>query len=394
LASHVPGFWEYLSGRGYTVLSGANQVRVMAHVSRWLLSEELGPDELTSERVESFLEARRAEGYTCWLSQRGVAPLLDFLRSEGLAPMPVPEAPVTPMEKLLADYCRYLVDERGLVSSTIDNHERVARLFLGERCRAHHGELALEDLTAREVTDFVVAECPERSVGSAKLLVTGLRSLLRYLHVSATVPGSLASAVPAVAGWRGGGLPRGLPAAQVQQLLGSCDRRRSIGRRDFAILMVLARLGLRAGEVAALALDDIDWRAGEVVVRGKGRRHERLPLPSDVGEAVVGYLSRGRPSSDDRGLFLRARAPHGPISGGAVQGVVVQACGRAGLPRIGSHRLRYSVATDMVRAGGSLAEVGQVLRHRSTSTTAIYAKVDRVVLGDLALPWPSTGGGS
>lgn len=391
LAAHADGFRDELIGRGYTPLSAANQLRVMAHLSRWLANHELNAEDLTVERAEAFLEARRAEGYTCWLSQRGLAPLLGYLRGQGVAPTPIPAVVRTPLEALLADYHIYLVDERGLASATVCHHESVARLFLAERCRenqAHEGELRLEDLTAADVAAFVTAECPRRSVGSAKILVTGLRSLLRFLHVAGRGPGPLASAVPAVAGWRGGSLPRALPVTQVRGLLASCDRRRAVGRRDFAILMLLARLGLRAGEVAALELDDIDWRAGELVVRGKGRRQERLPIPVDVGEAIVGYLRRGRPATVDRALFLRARAPHGPVTVGAVQGVVHNACDRAGLPRVGAHRLRHTAATEMLRAGAALAEVGQVLRHRSLSTTAIYAKVDRAALRSLALPWP------
>lgn len=391
LAPHAPGFWEDLERQGYTPLSAANQLRVMAHLSWWLVSQQRGPEELTIERVDAFLEARRAEGYTCWLSLRGLTPLLDFLRRQDISPMPAPPVASTPAEKLLADYRAYLVAERGLAKTTVYNHERAARLFLDERCRAHHGELRLEHLTAADVAGFVVAECPSRSVGSAKILVTGLRSLLGFLHVEGRVPVPLASAVPAVAGWRGGSLPRALPATQVRRLLTSCDRRRAVGRRDFAILMLLARLGLRAGEVAALELGDMDWRAGEVVVRGKGRRQERLPVPADVGEAIVGYLRRGRPPGTDRSLFLRVRAPHGPLSDGAVKGVVRTAGDRAGLPRVGAHRLRHSAATEMLRAGSSLAEIGQVLRHRSASTTAIYAKVDRDALRGLALRWPGGG---
>jgi site-specific recombinase XerD len=386
LAVHADGFRGELIGRGYTPLSAANQLRVMAHLSRWLANHELSPEDLTVERVEAFLEVRRVEGYTCWLSRRGLAPLLDYLRGQGVVPMPV--VVVTPLEALLADYHAYLVDERGLVRATVRHHESVARLFLAERCRARDGGLRLEDLTAADVAAFVAAECPRRSVGSAKILVTGLRSLLRFLHVAGRGPGPLASAVPAVAGWRGGSLPRALPVTQVRRLLASCDRRRAVGRRDFAILMLLARLGLRAGEVAALELGDIDWRAGELVVRGKGRREERLPIPVDVGEAIVGYLRRGRPRDGERGLFLRARAPHGRLSGGGVNAVVRQGCDRAGLPRFGAHRLRHTAATEMLRAGATLTEIGQVLRHRSLSTTAIYAKVDRVALRGLALPWP------
>ncbi|HSH60101.1 MAG TPA: tyrosine-type recombinase/integrase [Acidimicrobiales bacterium] len=350
LAAHADGFHSELSGRGYTPLSAANQLRVMAHLSRWLADQALSLDELTVERVEAFLAARRVEGYTCWLSQRGLAPLLAYLRGQDVVPAPPPVVPVTPLEALLADYRSYLVKERGLVAATVRNHENVARLFLAERCRVQ-GELGLEDLTAADVARFVVVECPKRSMGSAKVVVTGLRSLLGFLHVSGRVPVALASAVPAVAGWRGASLPRALPAAHVQRLLASCDRRRGVGRRDFAVLMLLARLGLRACEVAALELGDIDWRAGEVMVRGKGRRHELLPLPADVGQAIVGYLCRGRPSGTGHSLFQRVRAPHGPLSDGGVKAVVRNACDRAGLPRVGAHRLRHSAATEMLRAG-------------------------------------------
>lgn len=388
LAAFADGFRVELAGRGYTALSAANQLRVMAHLSRWLSRHELDAEDLNGECVEAFLVARRAEGYTCWLSQRGLAPLLDCLRGQGVAPTTIPAVVPTPLAALLADYHTYLVDERGLAIATIRHHEDVARLFLEQRCRAQQGELRLEGLSAADVVAFVAAECPRRSVGSAKILVTGLRSLLRFLHVTGRAPGPLAEAVPAVAGWRGGSLPRALPSIQVRRLLASCDRRCAVGRRDFAILMLLARLGLRAGEVAALELGDFDWRAGEVIIRGKARRAERLPLPVDVGEAIVGYLRRGRPRGSSPMTFLRARAPFGPLSSGAVQAVVRQACTRVDLPPVGSHRLRHTVATEMLRAGVPLSEIGQVLRHRGLSTTAIYAKVDRNALRGLAMPWP------
>jgi site-specific recombinase XerD len=389
LAAHADGFRDELGRRGYTPLSAANQLRVMAHLSRWLAKRELGPQDLTAQRIEEFLVARRAEGYTCWLSPRGLAPLLEYLRAQGVAPRPIPPVLRTPLDVLLAEYLAYLVDERGLVSATVRHHESVARLFLAERCR--NGELCLDKLTAADVGAFVTAECARRSVGSAKIMVTGLRSLLRFLHLAGRSPGPLAGAVPAVAGWRGASLPQALPVTQVRLLLASCDRHRAVGRRDFAILVLLSRLGLRAGEVAALELGDIDWRSGEMVVRGKARRQERLPLPVDVGEAIIAYLRAGRPRGEERGLFLRARAPYGRLGDGAVRSVVQQACDRAGLDRIGAHRLRHSAATEMLRAGATLAEIGQVLRHRSLSTTAIYAKVDRGVLASLALPWPEVG---
>lgn len=389
LAAYADAFGEQLIAWGYTPLSAANQLRVMAHASRWLACHGLGAERFTPERVDEFLADRRAEGYTCWLSPRGVRPLVGFLRDRGAAPVVPASAPESsPREVLLEEYRCYLAVERALAASTIRRRLDVARIFLDVGCRSGGGSLALGELSAAEVVDFVTARCRDRSVGWAKNLVTDLRSLLRFLHVRGHLVAPLWSAVPAVAGWRGGSLPRVLAAADVGRLLASCDQRRAMGRRDFAVLMLLARLGLRAAEVAALELSDLDWRAGEVVIRGKGRREERLPLPSDVGEAIAGYLRRGRPRSDEPRVFVRVRAPHGPLGGAAVKAVVHMACDRAGLARIGAHRLRHSVATEMLRAGAPLAEVGQVLRHRSPATTAIYAKVDRAALRALALPWP------
>lgn len=387
LAGYAQGFSGELARLGYTDLSAANQLRLMAHLSRWLACQDLAAADLCVEYTTKFLEARRAKGYTARLSSRALVPLLGYLRTLGAAPEPVPPA-TSPVAGLLAEYRMYLFHERGLAEATVISRQRTARLFLDRRFLDHGGELALADLNAQDVTLFVLAECPVRGVGSAKLLVCGLRSLLRFLHVSGRVPLALWSAVPAVAGWRGGSLPRAVPPGTVPRLLAGCDRRRNVGRRDFAILMLLSRLGLRAGEVAALELDDINWRAGELIIRGKGRRRERLPLPADVGAAVAAYLRRGRPRSEDRSLFQRTRAPHGPLGVSGVKSVVRNACLRAGLHPFGGHRLRHTVATQMLAAGAGLPEVAQLLRHRSIMTTAGYAKVDRVVLRDLALPWP------
>jgi integrase/recombinase XerD len=261
-------------------------------------------------------------------------------------------------------------------------------LFLG---RVAGRDLAgLAGLTAGPVIDYVAAECRHRSTGSAKILVTTLRSLLRFLFANGVLTADLTAAVPAVAGWRNGGLPKALPAGQVAALLVSCDRETTVGLRDFAVLTLLARLGLRACEVAALELDDIGWRAGEIVIRGKGGRSERMPLPADVGQALAGYLEGRRPGgTGSRTVFLRARAPAGPLSADAVKAIVRSRFRRAGLPEAGAHRLRHTAATQMLQAGSSLAEVSQVLRHRSPATTAIYAKVDHAALRALALPWPA-----
>jgi site-specific recombinase XerD len=219
-------------------------------------------------------------------------------------------------------------------------------------------------------------------------LVGALRSLLRYLHVAGVTATPLVWAVPSVADQRDRSLPQGLDCAALARLLASCDQRRAIGRRNHAILLLLARLGLRAGEVAALELEDVDWRRGEILIRGKGNRRDRLPLPSDVGEALATHLRRGRPRTECRALFLRADAPVGPLSRSAIGWVVREACVRAGIPPVGPHRLRHTAATGMLRAGASMAEIAQVLRHDQIQTTAIYAKVDRLSLRALAQPWP------
>jgi site-specific recombinase XerD len=357
----------------------------MAHASRWLASRGLGAGALSPDRVEEFLADRRAEGYTLWLSAKAMVPMLGYLRSVGVVPTPVPVLPTTEAEQLEDRFRVYLIQERGLSAGTIAGYLHVARLFFS--ARAGNGGL-LEQLTAAEVTEFVLAECAPRSVGSAKYIVCGLRALLRYLYIAGHIEGQLEAAVPTVAGWRLAGLPDTFGRAEMARLLTSCDRRTTFGRRDYAVLILLARLGLRAGEVASLELAAIDWRAGEIVVRGKGHRAERLPLPVDVGEALAGWLRRGRPRCDATTVFTTVRAPHRRLTTGGVSAIVRAACARAGLPEVNAHRLRHTAATEMLRAGASLLEVGQVLRHASVLSTALYAKVDRDRLRGLALPWP------
>jgi integrase/recombinase XerD len=387
LAVYAAGFAAWLGELGYTPLSAANQLRVMARLSRWLAAGDLASAELTAGQAEEFLADCRARGYTCWLSERGVAPLLGYLRGLGVVPAPDRQQPVTEAALLLERYRAWLAGERGLAASTMRYYLTEAGLFLSQVTGT--GLRGLAELTAAPVSGYVTAECRRRSTGSAKILVTALRSLLRFLFLDGLLAVDLAAAVPAVAGWRNAGLPRALPGGHVAALLGSCDRETTVGMRDFAVLTLLARLGLRACEVAALELDDISWRAGEIVIRGKGSRSERLPLPADVGEALAGYLRDGRPAgAGSRAAFLRARAPAGPLSADAVKAIVRSRFRRAGLPEAGAHRLRHTAATRMLQAGSPLAEVGQVLRHRSAATTAIYAKVDHGALAVLALPWP------
>jgi len=393
LESFVSGFAEELAAQGYTRCSAEQHVCFIAHLDRWMVAEHLAAGDLTGPVVGRYLAERRAGGYVNYRSGKAMRPLLDYLAAQGVL---LPEVvAVGPVEALLERYRCYLVSERGLTTGTARCYLDAIRPFVASRLRENGLELV--GLTAAEVSGFVLATCPGRATGTAKLIVTTLRSLLNFLHVEGLIPVSLAAAVPAVAGWRLSGLPQGLEQAQVRRLLASCDRRRPRGRRDYAIVLLLSRLGLRAGEVAALELDDIDWRAGHILVHGKGHRDERLPLPEDVGAAIAGYLRRGRPgTAQGRSVFVRVKAPHRSLTTAGVSMVVYDAGQRAGLGTIHAHRLRHTAATTMLRAGTPLPEVGLVLRQRRALTTALYAKVDRDALRVLARPWPqnTTGGAS
>ncbi len=387
LQPYAPGFAAELERVGYTPLGAVLQLRLFAGLSRWLAAERMEPGALYPAQVERFLTARRAAGHARYASTRAMQPPLGYLRRLGVVPeAPEPE-PDAPLEMLLERYRRFLTVERGLAPNTARGYLAAVRPFLVSRVTPTGLDLA--ELRAADVSAFVAARCPGQAHGSARLTVTALRSLLGFLHVEGILPRPLAASVPRVASWRLASLPRGLTAAEVERLLASCDRSRATGRRDFAILTLLVRLGLRAGEVASLSLDAIDWRAGELVVSGKGERLERLPLPADVGEAIVAYLRHARPATAvGRTVFVRVKAPHRALSSTGVSQVVADAARRASLGVVHAHRLRHTAATAMLRSGGSLAEIGQVLRHRRALTTAIYAKVDREALRALARPWP------
>ena len=378
-----------LAEQGYSRESAARHLRLMGQLSSWLSARGLDAGALTWSRAEEFVSERRAAGCGARVSLSAMGPLLDHLRGAGAVSLP-PVPAAAPADQLLAAYGGYLAGERALAERSIGDYARVARQFLAWWSRRGGGELALAQLTAGDVTAFVLEEHGRGSAASARRVVTGLRSLLRYLHVEGHIAGRLTPAVLAVPGWRGSTPQRGLAAGEVARLLASFDRRTALGRRDYAMVMVMARLGLRAGEVAAIELDDIDWRAGELTVAGKGDRRERLPVPADVGQALAGYCQRGRPGTSCRALFLRARAPRTKMSADAVTSAVHRAAVRAGMPGVGAHRLRHTAATQMLRAGSSLFEVGAVLRQRRSSVTAVYAKVSPAALRLVARRWPGS----
>ena len=389
LESYAEDFCGELAERGYSPDAAAVQLRLMGHLSGWLAGRGLDGTALTPVLVDAYLAERRSLGCASHWTRRALAPLLGFLQRREVAPAEAPPGLAAgPVETLLGRYARWLAAERGLAEATIRRNVELVRPLVAGWERA--GRVALEHLRAADVTAFVVAHCQNARGGTAPRMVTALRSLLRFLHVEGFIDQPLATAVPSVAAWKLTGLPKALAADQVAALLGSCDQATVVGRRDLAILTVLARLGLRASETAALRLDDIDWRRGELTVHGKGNRHDRLPLPADVGQAIVAWLTAGRPAATAAGreVFVRVRAPHEALTRGAVTQVVARAARRAGFGPIYAHRLRHTAATSMLRAGGSLPEIGQVLRHRHALTTAIYAKVDIDALRLLARPWP------
>jgi integrase/recombinase XerD len=371
-------FASGLASLGYVRGSIRNTLFVFAFVSHWLGTHRLRPGDLTAERVEHLRGARRSGVYRCSLPK-----VLKFLRGVGVVPPVRSVTKRTGLDRLLDRYREYLADERGLSGGVVRWYGILARRFLEGRPRAAH----VHRLTAGEVREFLREQARGFSPGHAGWIASALRSLVRYLHAEGQIPASLVGAVPSISGWRGASLPQALTPGAVRRLLSSCDRRTLMGRRDFAVLTLLVRLGLRAGEVVRLELDALDWRQGEVVVHGKAKTRARLPLPQDVGEALSAYLVR-RPRVDSRALFLRSRAPLQRLTQGGITHLVAQASKRAGLARVSPHKLRHTLATEMLRRGATLAQIAQVLRHRSLTTTALYAKVDRTALRELAQPWP------
>jgi integrase/recombinase XerD len=277
LAPYGEGFREHLLGQGYSWGSAAHQIHLMAHLSRWLEARGLGPAALDEYLTGQFLAVRRADGYAALRSARALAPLLGYLRGLGVVAPPLMAVPRTPADRLAARFGEYLVRERCLAGESIRGYTGVARRFLAEVTLGDDG--GAEGLTAAEVAGFVRRECARRGVASAKATVTGLRSLLRFLYLDGQISAPLTGAVPPAACWQLAALPRAVSPAELARLMGSCDRDSAAGRRDFAILVLLARLGLRAGEVAGLDLGDMGWRQGEIIVRGKGSRRDILPLP-------------------------------------------------------------------------------------------------------------------
>lgn len=392
LASHIDGFAALLSSLGYARPTAKDKLRMVADLSCWLHRRKLQVSDLDEERIRQFLSGRRRRGRVGRSDAASGRILLRYLRERGSIPPPAEATNDNPRNRIEHDYEQFLASERGLATTTLVNYLSTVRGFLTERFGT--GALRFEQLCSRDVNRFILHHAHRFSRSRAQLMVTALRSFFRFLRQRGEITTDLASAVPTVANWRLSHLPKSLAPEQVESLLASCDQGTTLGQRDYTILLLLARLGLRAGEVVAMTLDDLDWEAGAFIVRGKGNRQEQMPLPRDVGKALVNYLRHGRPRCATRRVFVRLKAPHcGFSSSVAICDVVRRALARAGLdPSFkGAHLLRHSLATRMLRSGASLREIGEVLRHSQLETTQIYAKVDLGALSSLAQPWPGGG---
>ncbi|MGY2488420.1 tyrosine-type recombinase/integrase [Cupriavidus sp. CP313] len=392
LAAYLEPYAEYLAGLGYSQVSYWHKTFLVSKFSQWLGRGGVAINEITRVHEDAFLRdrARRrrpkggdhiaVSGVTHWLREKGVIECRSTASIE-----------TSSIAQILQEYRFCLLEDRGLAMTTIENYVGYVRRFLADV--SGKNDLQLASVNPAQVAEYLRRHAPKaRTFMSAKHIGTALRSFFRFARSRGYVHGDLAATVPSVAGWSMASIPRAMPADGVQALLGASKTwREPAGLRNRAILLLLARLGFRAGEVVRLELDDIDWSEGCLTVHDKGRAQRPLPLPHDVGEAVAAYLERGRPPSSSRRVFLRSRAPFdGLKSSSDICQIVARAMERAGIESRsrGAHQLRHALAVDMLRQGASLTDIGQVLRHRSAQATRRYAKVDIEGLREVALPWP------
>jgi integrase/recombinase XerD len=390
LAAHIAPFAESVSEQGYAPDSVHRQVLLAACFSRWPKWNRVEVRSICAEHAVRYLRFRARHVRPRSEDRAALSHLIDFLRRDGVIPdEKISALRLTPAERCAQAYEQYLCEVRALARTTIVNYLSFIRDFL--KGRFGNGRVTLSRLGAGDVVKFVQRQAPRLHLKRAKLMTTALRSFLRYVRYRGAVTLDLVAAVPVVANWSMSSIPRAIAADQVSQLLASIDRRTALGRRDYAILLLLARLGLRSGEVALLELDDINWNVGRLSVRGKSGRRSELPLTTEVGQAIAAYLRKGRPHSTCRRVFLRTKAPIRGLQGACGIGSIVRhSLQRAGInaPTMGAHQFRHGLATEMLRRGASLGEIGELLGHRNPQTTMIYTKVDLQALRSLALPWP------
>jgi len=390
LSTYIASYRAKLEDLGYTPTTVLYHLRLFAKFDLWLLRRRRRLWRLHEKDADRFLKRLHARHPAVRHGSRSALRLLlKLLRDVGVVAPKSESIASSPAQRLANEYRVFLKEERGLDRSTVYHYSRHIDRFLNEHFGA--GRVNLRALDGLEITAFVRRQAPRYGRGWAAQMVTGLRSFFRFAQFRGLIASDLAAVVPPVANWTMAGLPKYLSTEAVQRVLGACERATVRGKRDYAILLLLARFGLRAGEIVALQLDDIDWANAELAIRSKkGDGWARLPLMVDVGQALARYLAV-RPQSSYRNVFVRDYAPYTPfVFSGAVSDLVRKAIERAGVKsaRNGAHVFRHTLATEMLRRGASLTEIGRVLRHRHPDSTVIYAKVDPGALRELALPWP------
>jgi len=389
LDNFIPGFTSLLSSQGFTPASLRSKAQIVHNFSLWIGKRQIKVCELDERAIDSFFKQHPRPGYVRRGDSSTLCSLLEWLREIQEVKALLPEDDNSELHSIECNFSRHLEQERGLSQATLHNYLPVISCFLTERFGSDG--VVLNEIDASDVTQFVLRYARTMSCRRSQLMTSALRGFFRFLYFRGDITSDLASSVPTVANWKMSELPKSLEPEEVEHLLQNCDRCTAIGQRDYAVLILLARLGLRAGEAVAMKLDDINWEAGLITIRGKGARHDQLPIPQDVGEALAIYLRHGRPPCDTRRVFVRARAPRrGFSSSVAIANIVRRALTRAELDPIrkGAHLLRHSLATKMLQQGACLAEIGEILRHSTQNTTEIYTKVDLAALRALAWPWP------
>lgn len=389
LGPHIDAFAAWLSEQGYAKSTITYGLRIVGALSGWMQRGGLSVTDLDEKTTVDFLRDRKSERRIHLSDIPKLNLLLEHLRQSHVIPVPATDVDISELGSIEREFSNYLSQERKLSEASLQNYVPVARQFLEERFGTR--PIVFEEIQQIDISRFVLRYVNRFNRGRAKIMVSALRSFFNFLHLHGHISTDLAATIPTVANWRCATLPNWIPSEDVERLLNSCDQSTITGQRDYTILLLLARLGLRSGEVINMTLDDIDWEAGVIRVSGKGRWHDKLPLPNDVGEALARYLCQGRPRCSTRRVFVRMKAPlRGLMGRGAIYSVVQRAFDRAGLhpSHKGPHTLRHSLATNMLHKGASFGEIGEILRHRDFDTTQIYAKVDLSALRKIAQPWP------
>jgi len=390
LGQHLDGFAAILHEQGYANITARHYINVVRDLGWWIKQKKLTLDRLSKSHLVAYQKSDIRQFWTKSGDAASLSLFWDYLEAHGLVSATTQKVKPSPIDILIAEFCAHLATERGLAPSTQEIYCEFASRFLRERFAT--SRLTLTKIDAEDVAKFMLQHIRKLSSCRAKLLATSLRSFFRFLIVRGMIEKNLALCVPPVPQWRLSSLPKYLEPGQVKALLRSCDRSTAVGRRDYAVLLLLTRLALRASEVICLSLEDIDWEKAVLVIRGKGNRTAKLPLPQDVGDAIAAYLKNGRPNVNAcRSVFMRSCAPYRALSGRAcLCNIIVSAAKRANLKleKHGAHRLRHTVATQMLRSGASLQEIGDLLRHKKVETSAIYAKVDMKSLKSIARLWP------